>query len=505
MDNLSVFQPPVPGEVTLCEVDGRTHSMNYEYANVSAFTTSIEKHPNIRITGDMIHSLRRGNEAKSLFLPVQEPFLKRLVQAYSDQGVVEVLSIAKEFGPVIISNLASVLLNLINGVDMIRSKLTLKSIENPLLLLADISQTRSWLQSSIRCIAWHDYHTKIAVATSDDVVRIYSNNSTSIPVLKCKQQKNITCLACRPLSNLEIAVGCENGILIWSVDHSSLITKHSLNNVTLLHKVSHKPVVSLAWNKGGDILASASACDSAILMWNVEMNETSSLKEPSGYGNCVLKWSPIGNKLFSATSNLIFRVWECQTWKSERWNVLTGRIQACCWSPCGSVLLFVTNTEPIIYALSFVQSEMIFANSAQNSPNQAIPVYDLSKGDLNGLMVGGLVTNIEWDPKCNYVAVLFHDTSYIAIFRVSVRPAVKLLPCCLVVGCLEEKPVCIAFQGNFQGGACLSIGWSSGRIQHFPIIHSELQSSLNTTSDHLNTSSFYNSFNACRSFNTSRY
>ncbi|KAF5283918.1 hypothetical protein FQR65_LT13679 [Abscondita terminalis] len=504
MDNLLGFQPPVEGEVTVCEVDGKIHTMSYDCLNISIFTTSVDKHPNIRITGDIIH--RRGNEVKSLFLPVQDTFLKRLVQAYSEQGIKEVLSIAQESGPIVISRIASVILNIINGICSFRYKLSSNIIANPLSLICDISQTRLWLQSSIRCIAWHDYHTKIAVATSDDVVRIYCSNSTSVSILKCKQQMNVTCLAWRPLSNFEIAVGCEFGILIWNIDQNSLITKHSINNVTVLHRLDHKPVVSIAWNKGGDILASASPCDSIILMWNVEMNETSSLNESSGYGNCLVKWSPKGTKFLSATTNLLFRVWGCQEWKAERWDVLTGRVQACCWSPCESVLLFVTTTEPIIYALSFVQSEMVFANSTQSSPNKAIPVYDLSKGDYDNVVVGGIVTNMEWDLKKNFIAVLFRDTNYVAIFRVSIRPTVKLVPCCFVAGCPEEKPVCIAFQGNFREGVCLSIGWSTGRIQHFPVIETEaVSSSSNHISDYLNAASFHNSFNSYKSPNISHF
>lgn len=37
----------------------------------------------------------------------------------------------------------------------------------------------------------------------------------------------------------------------------------------------------------------------------------------------------------------------------------------------------------------------------------------------------------------------------------------------------EETPTTIQFQNNFAHGACLSIGWSSGRLQHFPIVYSE--------------------------------
>lgn len=41
MRNLFEFHAPTDGEVTLCEVDGRVHSMNYEYANTNVFTNTV--------------------------------------------------------------------------------------------------------------------------------------------------------------------------------------------------------------------------------------------------------------------------------------------------------------------------------------------------------------------------------------------------------------------------------------------------------------------------------
>lgn len=45
---------------------------------------------------------------------------------------------------------------------------------------------------------------------------------------------------------------------------------------------------------------------------------------------------------------------------------------------------------------------------------------------------------------------------------------------CLITGVPGEVPNVMDFQKNFDDGACLSIGWSSGRLQHFPIIYTDL-------------------------------
>lgn len=49
----------------------------------------------------------------------------------------------------------------------------------------------------------------------------------------------------------------------------------------------------------------------------------------------------------------------------------------------------------------------------------------------------------------------------------------------LVLGLVAEVPSTMGFQQNFKSGSCLTIGWSSGRIQHFPIIYSDLGGDFN--------------------------
>lgn len=59
------------------------------------------------------------------------------------------------------------------------------------------SQTRDWSASPVRSIAWHPHCIKIAVATRDDVVLVYTG-SMSVPVIaRHSSQKDISCLAWR--------------------------------------------------------------------------------------------------------------------------------------------------------------------------------------------------------------------------------------------------------------------------------------------------------------------
>lgn len=85
------------------------------------------------------------------------------------------------------------------------------------------------------------------------------------------------------------------------------MTRLSPNCATILYRVDHNSIMNVAWGPIGNILVSAATCDNQILVWDVEMNRTSSLKRPGGSGNNLVVWSPTGNKMFSSTTGLVFR------------------------------------------------------------------------------------------------------------------------------------------------------------------------------------------------------
>ncbi|EFA03757.2 aladin [Tribolium castaneum] len=480
MRNLEDFPVPIDGEVTLCEINGRMQCMNHEFANVSTFTTAVDKHPKVHITRDLLHLPNLGDEGRALFLPTDVPFLKQLTQVYAEQGLKEVLHTATLHQHLLISQSARFLLAVWRYLRKARLILNPSLEYHSCELIDELSQTRNWANNTIKCIAWHLHNSRLAVATCDDSVRIYCNDSSFVPLLRCKQQRNVTCLAWRPMSLTEIAVGHENGIIIWHVDFNSLVTRPSVSNSIMLQRVDHKPVMSLAWSPRGNLLVSAAALDSNILVWDVELNKTSVLKGSRDSGNILLKWSPAKDKLLSVSNGIVFRIWDCQHWENERWTVPSGRVQAACWTSCGTSLLFATSTEPVIYGLN-MKSDHVFSSNSESSIDHAVPLFDLSKIDLEGIAVGGIVQSMEADPKGNHLAVFFKDTSCVALFSVIKSPLLQLIPSSLIVGLAAEVPSTIAFQYNFKPGACLSIAWSSGHLQHFPIIYTDLTNDFNAS------------------------
>lgn len=174
-------------------------------------------------------------------------------------------------------------------------------------LIAAVSQTREWSHSPIRCMEWHPHITKIAVAAWDDSVRVYSADSQLIPVLKCKNQSSVSCIAWRPFSASELAVGCELGVFLWTVDPNSVVTRPSMSCAQVLKQSGHSPVTSIVWAPQGDLILTASAADTSMYLWDVSMEQQVALKRVGGGGVCLLTWSPDSSKLFAATAGVIFR------------------------------------------------------------------------------------------------------------------------------------------------------------------------------------------------------
>lgn len=244
MKTLEDFQLPDDGELALCEINGHIHSMKYDNADVNKFTNrvysflfslscfmlknipfQVENLPPIYFTRDLLHPISSGDEGRSLFLPVDVSFLKQLAQIYYEQGIEPALQTAASHRNYLISKSARVVLDIVNYVN------NLRLIFNPNLrysgptLIHQYSQTRNWTNNTIRCLVWHPHCKKVALVTCDDCVRIFHTNlGTPTTLMHCKLQKHVTCAAWRPLSNTQIAVGHESGVIVWDYDPSSSVS-----------------------------------------------------------------------------------------------------------------------------------------------------------------------------------------------------------------------------------------------------------------------------------------
>lgn len=151
-------------------------------------------------------------------------FLKQLTQVYYEQGFVATLQTAVSHNNFMVSKTATFVLDIFTYIN------NLRLIFNPNLrysgptLIHQFSQIKNWTGSTIRYLAWHPHSEKVALISCDDCVRIFHTDaSTQTTLLRCKFQKNVTCAAWRPYSNTQIAVGHENGVIVWNYDPTSSV------------------------------------------------------------------------------------------------------------------------------------------------------------------------------------------------------------------------------------------------------------------------------------------
>jgi len=333
-------------------------------------------------------------------------------------------------------------------------------------MISEYSNTRAWDSAHIRAIAWHPHTTKLAVAYKDDSISVLSlEGGATQPVLKHAAMKGVSAMSWRPLSSSHLAVACQGGVAVWTVDPTSLVSRPSSSCLVRLTRSGHAPVTQVEWSPDGKLLASASPADTRIHIWRVETRECETVARVGGGGASLLRWSQDTRRLFCASPGTVFRVWDTDSWSPDRWTVGggRGRVVAAAWSPDSHQLLFATTEEPVLYCVSF-----------QGQGEAAVPLMDLSKVCLeSGETGGGLVQDIQWDPTGHRLAITFKETSVVCLMR-SKPGQVRLTPIGWVSGRLFEFPVTTQFQRKApEYGALLTVVWSSGRVQHLPLVFSQ--------------------------------
>lgn len=396
------------------------------------------------------------------------------MRLYFEEGISQSLSALEGSGRPLVSPISRSLLSIINIGHRMKMFFNPHLKEVRMENYQAFSQVRQYENAAIRFLCFNSMCFKLAVAGVDDSVRIYSNDENSmVTLLKHGAQKSIMSIAWRKFSSSCIVVGCQNGFLVWTIDPNSNITRPLSQAVQYRHE-NHFPVTSLEFNHNGTLLATASINDSSILIWDIDKNVSVPLRRTS-IPYLSLQWSLDGAFMFTSTVGNIFRIWDTQTWKSERWTIANGNIQSFQWSPCSRFLLFVTSEDPILYSLGFAD-EPLFNNSETRKaqhPQRALPIADLSKVAYDHSEAGGLAQQIAWNGK--YLAISFKDTNSIAVFQTSIRQhQLHILPMFFIAGIGIEFPTFITFQPNYKSASTLqnvlTIAWSCGRIQFFPFV-----------------------------------
>ncbi|KAG7200742.1 hypothetical protein KM043_001291 [Ampulex compressa] len=367
--------------------------------------------------------------------------------------------------------------------------------------VSDVVATRDWNVSLIRCLSWHPHCPRLAVVTRDDRIRIFSKGIPGVPLLRHSAQKSVSSLSWRPLAGRELAVACHTGVLVWTIELGA--ASNLLSHAVLLKQRNHAPVTSVTWHPEGNLLVSCSPADLNMIIWDISNKEGVPLKRVGGGGLCFTRWSSCGSRLFAATCRNIFRVWNtgmATPWRPDKWTVPGGRVATACFGP-NLTLLFASTEDPAtIFSLPLQENIFDTKRTSFADMQVAMPLMDVTRVNFSSddncdyVVAGGRIASMEWDPTGRFLAILFQDSPLIALVKtkvVELSRVVEAKPGCLIKGFPGEVPNCINFyqQYNKQRNAvCLTIGWSSGRVQHFPIVEKEPTFDCSTNSAPLSRS-----------------
>eukprot|EP00939_MAST-03C_sp_MAST-3C-sp1_P004400 g4400.t1 len=245
------------------------------------------------------------------------------------------------------------------------------------------------------CMCWNPVRERIAVAFSDNTVRIYNvvGREWERPRLKHTFQRGIRQMAWRPLAPNTLAIACVQGICIWNV-----IGRSGTGRSAWLRflKDESGPVLSLCWSPCGKWLASGSAGASVVRLWEPELSSAVpssgvfdllylQVSSPADFVSqlaftglkrvraTILSWSPNGQYLVAATSTGSVLIWETWTWRSETWDL--GKDHVCSsmtWSGDGSTVMLSARCMA-----SAATSASSTSDSPSTPPRGAEPVYML--------------------------------------------------------------------------------------------------------------------------------
>lgn len=95
-------------------------------------------------------------------------------------------------------------------------------------------------------MSWHPHCARLAVATRDDRIRIFTHGILGVPVLRHSAQKSVSCLSWRPHAGRELAAACYSGVLIWTIELGA--ASNLLSHAILLKQRNHVPVTDVTWH-----------------------------------------------------------------------------------------------------------------------------------------------------------------------------------------------------------------------------------------------------------------
>ena len=283
-------------------------------------------------------------------------------------------------------------------------------------LCNEFSKSMDWRNGLIRAFEWHPNRVKCAVCLINDSIYIYSADNSLSPLLKHSLQTKVTALSWSPQREDLLAVSCETGVLIWTIDPK--VRQYRLSNdcLQVISAGISSPLTDMKFNPSGQYLIGCSPQSSKLMVINTE-SDVKEVKSIRCFGNCFTKlfWSPDGNRLFTSTTSNHIRVFETNGWSSGKWMENFSEIcQTGCWSrPDGRILLVAPRNSLSVFAIPFYDSPKPKDVGGSRVMYQ---VLDICEHEFpNGVKIGGSIHQMIWDKNSERLVISFKGFSQLFV------------------------------------------------------------------------------------------
>lgn len=316
-------------------------------------------------------------------------------------------------------------------------------------------------------LAWHWADDLLAIATGSEFDRVcafhFGRQDWELAGERHHALVDMRCISFRPYAGRVLAIGGRKGLAL--LDRQVLVA---------LPFRGHTDIRSLDWSPDGLLLASASASDNSVRLWDIATRTSRYV----GTGAFVrFNPDPDAQLLFVADgAGLNFRLWNLRTWTSERWGSLSGPVVSASWIANGTTLLFSTLGQSCIHVLSL---------SRDKGADTAVTNVEMTVLPREG--PGGTPILMEIDPSGERLAVVYevppgespdietnpvvrddpHRRFAVALFATQFYPTFNMTPVGYIGGPGDcGPPVAIKFKPQPVGsaGATLACMWRSGQI-----------------------------------------
>eukprot|EP01080_Neovahlkampfia_damariscottae_P004153 gene4153-7463_t len=276
----------------------------------------------------------------------------------------------------------------------------------------------------IRTQDWNSKSFILAVVLQDNSVYFFNMKSEkwSKQIIRHDFHVEISTLKWRPNSEHIFAVGCKYGICVWDLNKriGDIGTDLNSNGICIFLKVEgFESITSLDWSPCGNKLAVGSLKDHRILLWTLDENKKWNYKFITKFDGGItnLGFSPNGNSLVSFTLSNTFRIWNTNSWKSEKWYNVNSPTTCFAWSPNSNYLLYSELNHDEIFILTFNSNSSKIEGKPFLNINLSEFKFKFSRDDEDSLNLCGDISEISLDQNGERLVVSFENSNLLAVMR----------------------------------------------------------------------------------------